>query len=386
MGLPLATQLIQQTKAQIYAFALSVAEAVGVPVTSWATGDPTRSLYHLLSEVFAVAEGVAHDYVRSAFLDYATGDWLTLTAKQGFDVDRVEATFAGTAVTLTNNGGGLYDNIAAGDLTFRSSATGKTYHNTSGGTLASGPGTTLDVDVEADEPGSASSAGANEIDELVTTLLEVTVANAVAATGIDEESDPDLRARCRLKLSSISPLAPKGIYDYVARTPALSGATGITRSRTIGEGDTGDVTLYVAGPSGAVSAGDITAVTDAVNRLAASLCDTPTVSNTSNVVVAVTYTLWIYAAVGKTEAEITAAVEAALEAMFAARPIGGDIITPGGGGKLYKSLVDSTIRDALPALAFRVSVSAPAGDTALAISEVAALGTVTATINIVANP
>ena len=45
-----------------------------------------------------------------------------------------------------------------GDLVFKSTASGKTYTSTTGGTLARGPGTTLTVTVVADEPGSDSSA------------------------------------------------------------------------------------------------------------------------------------------------------------------------------------------------------------------------------------
>lgn len=387
--LPLAVQLVKATKEQIYETGLELAEGLGLNVTSWAAGDPTRSTYKFLSSILSSVEEIAYNLVLSAFLDYAEGEWLTLVAKQGFDVDRVVATYAATTVRFTNTGGGLYDGLEAGDITVQNTATGKTYHTTSGGTLAIGPGTTLDLDVIADEAGSDSSAAATEIDDIVSGLPGggvVTVSNATAAIGIDEESDADLRARCRLKLSALSDKGPKGIYDYIARTPSLSGAEALTRSRTIGDSDTGDVTLYVAGPSGAVSAGDITAVTDAINRLAAPINDTPTVVNCSNVTIAVTYELWIYASVGKTEDEVKDAIEADLAAMFAARPIGGDILTPGGTGKLYKSLIVATITESFPDQIVRVDVAAPAGDTTLTISQVAALGTVTGTINFVTDP
>lgn len=85
-------------------------------------------------------------------------------------------------------------------------------------------------------------------------------------------------------------------------------------------------------------------------------------------------------------AEIEDAVEAALETLFAARPIGGDVIAPATTGKIYRSLIESTIRGVYPSDAFRVSVSAPAGDTALAANEVAALGVVTPTVSLEAAP
>jgi hypothetical protein len=54
---------------------------------------------------------------------------------------------------------------------------------------------------------------------------------------------------------------------------------------------------------------------------------------------------------------------------------------------MFKSLIESTIRGVYPDDCFRVSVSAPAGDTALTNAQVAALGTVTATaVNFVSDP
>jgi uncharacterized phage protein gp47/JayE len=373
------------SKQAIYEKALEVAEIFGVPVTSWQPGDPTRSLYHVLSEQLYNEELVIAAYVASGFLDFASGDWLTLLAKQVFNVDRTEATQATCSVLMTNNGGALFESLAAGDVTFKNTTTGKTYTNTSGGTLASGPGTTLAVDVQADEAGSDSSAGIGDIDDLVTTLLNVTVANTTVAIGVDEEDDEALRARCRNKLGSLSPNGPADAYDYVALTPSLTGTTNVTRSRTIADSATGDVTQYYAGPSGAVAGADVTLVNAAIQEWALPLCITHTGTSAANVVVAVTYELWIYEAVGETDAAIKTAIESALDDMIASQPIGGDVITTPPGA-LYKSLIESTIMDTYPDHAFRVTVSVPAGDTSLTINQVATPGVVTGTINQIADP
>ena len=52
--LTLAQLLVTETKEAIYQKALDVAVTVGLPVTSWAPGDTTRSDYHVLSEVLAL--------------------------------------------------------------------------------------------------------------------------------------------------------------------------------------------------------------------------------------------------------------------------------------------------------------------------------------------
>ncbi len=383
----LASQLVTETKAQIYARGLLLAQGLGLTVTSWVAGDPTRSLYHFVATCVETIEVIVAGYVSSGFLDHATGDWLTILADQLFNVQRVEATYATGAVTMTNTLGGLYV-IEVGDITFKNSSSGATYRNTESGTL--GPvgslTATLELDISADEAGSDSSASAGDVDELVTGLLGVTCSNALAVLGLDEESDASVRDRCRAKLGTLSPNGPADAYNYVVRSSDLTDVTDITRSRTIADSTTGDVTVYIAGPSGAVAGASVTAAQAAVEEWSTPLCITPNVDNCSNVTVAVTYQAWLYASVGESTGTIAAKVEEDLETMFAVRPIGGDIISPAVTGKLYKSLIEANIKAAYPNHTFRVSVSAPAGDTSLAIDEVAVLGTVTGTITLEVDP
>jgi len=379
----LASLLLTETKAAIYARGLGVATALGLNVTSWSPGDPTRSLYHFVSEILEALEINVAGYMSSGFLDYAQGVWLTLLAEQVYNVTRVEATYASTSVTLTNSGGGVYV-IAPGDVVVRNSFSGKTYTNTTGGTLAGLSALTLDF--TADEAGAGSTSSATEIDELVTAYLGVTCSNATAAVGLDEEDDASLRDRCRAKLGTLSATGPRDAYDFVVRSSELTGVTNITKSRTVADSTTGDVTVYVAGASGAVGAGSVAAAQAAVEQWAAPLCITPTVVSCSNLVFPVTYQAWIYSSVGETTATIETKIEAKLEELFAARPIGGDIISPATTGYLYQSLITAAIRSAYPDHTFRVVVSSPAADTGLLIGECAVLGTVTPTITLEVDP
>ncbi len=384
--LSLASLIVEETKEAIYTRALSIANAIGLPVTSWLEGDPTRSTIHVEAEELSALESLVAGFIRSGFLDFAKGMWLKILAKQVFNVDVPEATFATCDVLMTNNGGGLYPDIAAGDLTFKNTTTGKTYHNTTGGTLASGPATTLTVTVVADEAGSDSSAGAGEIDNMVTQLLGVTCANALAGVGIDEQDESTTIAQCRDKLGALSPNGPREAYSFVARSPELSGTNAVTRVRVYSDSSTGDVTVYLAGPGGGVAEADRVLVETAIARYATPLCITATTLAASDVAVPVTYELWVYKRCNKTAAEVEADVEDALEQMFATRAIGGDIIAPATTGKLYQSMIESTIRSVFATDAFRVSVSLPATDTTLTNGQVATLGTVTATINLVVDP
>lgn len=388
MSASLETLLVKMTKAEIYDFALGIAEALGLPVTTWHPGDPTRSLYHVEAEFLAAKETLALGYIESGFLDSAKGVWLRVIAEQFFGVTVPEATRATTTVTLSNSGGGLYtatEHLAIGTVTFKNSTTGKTYRNTSTGTLASGPGTTLDLTVEADEPGSDSSASAGEIDELVTGLLGVTVTNATAAIGTDDPTDATVRQLCRDARGALSPNGPKEAYRHVALNSAKTGTTAITDARVYSDSDACEVTVYLRSASGAVLEADRALVEAALIKWALPLCITLFCLSATPVVVPVTYSLSVYKSCNLTAAQIADLVESALEDLIADLEIGGNTLTVGGQGYLHKSLIERTILGVLPQ-AFNVSVTLPTASVALATYEVATLGTVTPTITLVVDP
>lgn len=381
----LADLLLEEDQATIYADGLELATTLNLPVTSWQPGDPTRAQFQLEAEMLFRLQQVVTGFIGSGFLDFAKGVWLQkVIAKQVFNVDVPDATYAETDVTLTNSLGGVYD-LDPGDVVFKNSTSGKTYTSTSGGHLA-GSGGTLIVHVIADETGSASSSAAGEIDALVTTLTGVTCTNAAAAVGLDVQDPSITIQQCRDKSASLSPNGPAAAYTFVSLNSALTGIKTITRARVYPDSDTGDVLLYVAGPSGSVSGGDVTAVQDAITLWATPLCITPTVTSAAGVTIAVTYTLWLYKSVNQTTSQIQDAVQAALEALFVVLPIGGDIIPPATTGLLYQSIIESVIGAVFPKKTFRVVLSLPASDTSLANGEVPQLGTVTGTINLVADP
>jgi hypothetical protein len=377
--------LVEETQAEIYEAALAVANSTGLPVSSWQAGDPTRTTLNAQAEALATREPNAAGYIASGFLDYATGVWLKVHAEQQFGVIVPPATHATTDVTITNPGGGVYPDRVAGDLIFRNSTTGKTYTSTTGGTLAAGPGTTLTVTVVADEAGSDSSASVGEIDELVTTLGASTCTNAIAAIGVDEQSEETTREQCRARRGRATPNGPKDAYTDVALDPDLTGTYAITGARAFADSDVGDVTVYLRGASGAVLEADRALVETAILANATPLCITPTVLSCSAVTIPVTYSMNLYKRSNLTATEAAELVETALESLFASRPIGGDIIAPATTGKIYAAQILSAIKS-ISSDAFSVVVTAPAGDTSLTNAQVGALGTVTATVTIERDP
>lgn len=386
MATSLATLLVSTAKATVYNTGLAIASTIGVPVSSWQAGDPMRALFHLESEFLTTLEALVQGYVSSGFLDYASGVWLEVLAEQVYGVTVPAATFATTDVVLTNAGGAIYapEDLAVGSVIVKNSTTDKTYRNATTGTLSGGGGT-LTLSFVADEAGSDSSSSAGDIDELVTGLLGVTVTNPTAAIGVDKQDDATTRQQCRDKLGALSPNGPADAYSYVSRNATLTTVSYVPRVRVYSDSDSGDVTIYLASPSGVVSSPDLSLFETAILKWATPLCITPSVLSAAVVTVPITYSLWVYQSCNLTAAEIQALVEEALEDLFSVHPIGGDVITTGSQGYMYKSLIESTIRGVLPQ-AFRVSVSLPTLDVEIDPNEVAAVGTVTPTVTLVPDP
>jgi len=371
----LASLIQAVTQTQIYERALAFATKIDLPVTSWQEGDPTRSLYHVLSESLAVLEQVAARYVASGFLDLAAAlpdpKWLKMLAVQQYGYTAREASYATATVRLTNTGGGLWL-IAPGDLTFRATATGKTYRNTTGGTLDVGPGTILELEVEAEEPGSESSAAVGDINALVTVLIAVAVSNTTPAIGIDAESNQSIVAGCRAKLMSLSPMGPAQAYQYVALNSELTGTTNVTRVRVNAISTDGTVQVIIAGAA-ATTEDDRLAVEQAILRWATPLCITPIITAATPVMVDVDATVYVYDTVNATDTEIQSGVSNAVTAAIANLPIGGN----GEPGMLHQALLIATIQSAFADSIFNVQLHIPAADSPVGPAEVPVLGTCT---------
>lgn len=367
---------VAESAANILQRGLDLATTLGLPVTSWRTGDPTRSLYKYLATKLATTDLILAELAKSAFLSTATGDWLKILALEVYGVEVQEATYATGTLVLVNNGGGFYPR-EAGDLAFKSSITGKTYHSTTGGDLASGPGTTLELGFVADEAGSDSTLAEDELDTMVTTLLGVEIQSSTAAIGLDDQSDESIREQCRDSLGALSPNGPLDAYNFVAKDSELTGITSITRSFSINNED-GTVTCYIAGPTGNVTSPEVAAVQAAFDTWATPNCITATAVTAVAVTITVTATVAYTGSLSDDDLETLAADK--LTAAVGRINIGGEKLTSSGGDD--KGVAFSTLYNAIRGIdgITGVTFSAPTGDTLLDPDEVPVLGTVTLTV------
>lgn len=376
------------TRKEVEAAIYATLAARGVKTTGWKSGAVVRTMIVGISIVLAALSRLQAAIARGGFLELATGDWLTLVARYVYDVERSPGAFATAVVTVDNTGGGVF----AGDpddLVFSSSTTGKLYRNTEAFAIGSGE-TGVEIPVQAVELGTDSNASADEIDTLETTLLNVVIDSSTTALGQDEETDAQLRQRCREKTGTLSPNGPRDAYAFLARSAVREDGTaiGVTRVLTIADGN-GNVDVYVATAGGVLDgdatdpATDLGAVADAIHRLCEPLAVTPRVQNATPVEQGLTVEIWIRDTAGLTESDVEELVEEAFEAHCAEQPIGG-VVLPGEPGRLYVDAIEAAIARELPAGVFlEIDVTTPAGDVDLEIPEFVVAGNVIATVHLV---
>jgi hypothetical protein len=368
MTININTLFLAETAERLLALGLQVAQALGLPTTSWRTGDPEPTLLEFTAEALETRDQQLTDYIMAGWLSSAvarareTGSqaWLELLAYEMFGVTVPGAGYATPSITLVNSGGGNYPR-GIGEITVRNSSTGKTYHNTDAPAPLNG-GATVTYTLEADEAGSASGVAVDEIDEIVTTMLGVTISGNTSGFASDAPTPEEIQTLCLATLGALSPNGPPDAYAYVCLTPALSGQTEVTRAYAYKFSTSGQVQVVVASATGAVSVGSLAQCQDAVEKYATPLCITPTVSSAVPYVVAVTATVHGAAI----PSDYVAKIEAAVAAYFASVKIAGTVA---------RSAIIAAIHNAVPEVDV-VTLTAPVADIALGALEVPTSGAV----------
>lgn len=324
-------------------------------VTAWQPGEPLRAVGSLMSRWFATAWNThARPAIRARWLDFATGDWLTIEAWTTYGTLKKSASLAGDTLTVENHGGGSYTGgsaIAPGQITVQNAA-GKKFINVSGGNLVSWPGTgpfpTLpDVQFRAVDPGSVSNT---PVSGIVTTPVSAPLGvfvqtNTTEWVGQDRQSDASLREEARQAPGLGSVTGPRDAYAYVARRTRRHG--GVEPGRLLVTKDTdiavnvsrvlvrplggASLEVWLASPEGSAEGDASTEDTDVylVNR-AYQLLVVPqgfavSVQAAPELVPAYSLELRIDAAANVSVANAIATSQAALQAWQRVLPIGGRV-------------------------------------------------------------
>jgi len=155
----------------------------------------------------------------------------------------------------------------------------------------------------------------------------------------------------------------------------------------------GTVTVYVCDGSGTLTGtiGDTStplgAVDEAIQTQVVPEGITAVTTPTTAQAVAVTYELWVYAEIGKTEADLESEIALALTDYLAAIPIGGTSKTLGGAGFVWTDAIRSAIGGVVGlSNLIDLDLTLPAADVAFTSSKAPVAGTITKTaIHLVAN-
>jgi baseplate J-like protein len=365
---------------------LVILETMNMPARSWRQAGVARTILRTVATTYSGFTILMSNAIKAGFLETATGPWLTLLAKYVYGVDRRVSTFATGVITFVNSGGGVYPTVgtyAADQVRVTWVAGKKSYTNTD---VFSVPGgSTVYVNFRAVEAGSASSAPPNAITSLETpVMLGVSVTNATSVAGTDEETDADLRQRCRDKLSALSLNGPRGAYSYAAKSAVrLDGSpVDINRISVSASSSTGVVNVYAASPSGVPLSSDLVLVRASIEAIARPDSVTVNVFGVTPVALGATITVWARRTDGVSAADITTLVQSALQAMAQAYPIGGIPKPPSTQGYLYADNIAGTAKGAHPSI---YDIDGAGADLALNPGEVVTLGT-TVNVTIVDSP
>ncbi len=344
---------------------LATLAANGFPATAWQSGNAGRTLARADAEALADLRAVVADVVKGGYLDEATGDWLTLLAAGVFDLDRVAATYAIGEVTLTCSASAGPYNITAAGLVVSDGT--RRWRSTNSGLLTLTSGGTLTVEVKAESPGTAYNVSGSTVTVITSPALAGVTVAAVSSwlttSAVDEQTDAELRAECRLRWSTLGRGANTDAYVYNALN---AGVSAVTRAQCVPGGGDGTLTVYIAQSASTATAPQVAAVQAYLDGVA-PVTDAPTVTAATAVTVNVTATIYVLAASDST-ANRTLATDA-LSAYINGLDLGDatvDVVKLG--AAIYAA---AGIRD--------VDVVIPAADTTVSAGQVAVPGTYTLT-------
>src|SRR5687767_8453044 len=95
--------MVPITRDQFVESMLQVLADLGLPTTAWQELSEIREFIYAVANSDNILSDSITPAARAGLLDYAEGQWLTLTASQEYGVDRIESTVATGDIRLTES-------------------------------------------------------------------------------------------------------------------------------------------------------------------------------------------------------------------------------------------------------------------------------------------
>lgn len=316
----LTSLLTQPTVEQLTQQVASLLSTARWPMTAWQPGSVLRTMVSVLMRPISdLAQSIVL-IAKGGYLDTAKGEWLTLLASSLYETDRWTAQRCEITVSVYNPSGSDQP-YAAGALVV-GNASDYTFSNESVFTATAG--TSTQTTFVAFSTGSAYNSVASAISVIksggIAGMTVTSIVDSSYVPGSDDESDDALRLRCRKKWSTLASCATQASLEYYATSIGPS----ITRAYAVADAQTGDVTVYCAGPPGSETPdiADLSAVETVLNGLKRPICASVTVDSANVSYVPLTAKIYV-----KKELQAKAEPQclANLTAYLYSLPIGGTI-------------------------------------------------------------
>lgn len=239
--------------------AVMAAEDPPLPTTAWQPGSVPLTLIDADCAALEDEHATVALLGASAFLGTAERDWLTLRAKSTFDLDRLLATYTIGSVTLTCASGAGPETITPGALVL-TLPDGKQYRSTNTSNVTVPSGGSTPITVRAEGAGADYNVALTGVTIVTPAAAGLSVSAAsglswITTTARNEESDADLRTRCRARWATLATAGCGTRDSYVynvlsALMPDGVTSCGATRVGFLSPAGDGTVPIRVAGSSG----------------------------------------------------------------------------------------------------------------------------------------
>jgi uncharacterized phage protein gp47/JayE len=351
-----ADLLLTMSEDEVEQDQLDVIADAEFPVTSFGPTSVATTLVKADARTLKKVIDEVPSIVRGGFRKTATGLWLDLVADSEHDEARKPAVKTQRTLRIT-------DAASVGPITLTARThwarmlNGLRFVNITAPTipLDGNANVTFEAEVAGPEYNDATSAW-----ELVTPIPGTTIADppgglALTQQGTEAETDDEFNERLNEQWSTIGTGGNDDFYSYWAKTAHAEVKRVKVLAHTPGPGD---VTVLIAGDSGALSGGVVTAVQADIAPRAPNIANV-IVASVVNVTVVVTGTVY---ALASEAAAAQAAFETALGVAQRAMRIGGQVVRERIIEKIMAQLTDDDRND--------VDLLLPAGDTSIAYNEV----------------
>jgi phage-related baseplate assembly protein len=337
------------TEEQGFNYIKQLAQTFKFPATSFLSGSIGYTLLKIQGAILAIISDSVSEISKQIYLDESSGSYLTLLADNFFDITRYGETQSVINVNIKTEGATPHPYDAE---SVKISISGIEYYNSEAFSVEA-DGYVV-VEFTSTEYGADTRVATN----VMPIFTQNVIGNAtfslidnengyfiIISNGQNEETDDDLKIRCRSKWGTLSTLGPEDAYRYwimSAINPNTQGRVDITRIKIDRSGAqlVGNLVIYCANDTGPASAEDIAAAAAVVDQNRA-ICSRVFVDPAIASTFIYNLTVTVNSTAEPSNELLTQSIAAAIRSYFSSLDVGGAILNENYKGYvIYSKIVD----------------------------------------------